>query len=165
MTLPKISSIWRRTSTWLDRSSFGSRSWMTRFWIRNLTSRNDSRTGAWLVSRGAGGGVGGAPPGRDRQVGTGRARRGASGRRPDPVERSRSASAGTSPTPLLAPRGSTYGHGHRHANNDFFWAALPAVVAGRRDLRPLADDRLGQPEDVLGDLRLPVATGRTGRRG
>ena len=52
MTLPKISSIWRRTSTWLDRSSFGSRSWMTRFWIRNLTSRNDSRTGAWLVSRG-----------------------------------------------------------------------------------------------------------------
>jgi len=42
----KISSIWRRTSTWLARSSLGSRSWMTRDWIRNLTSRRDSRTGA-----------------------------------------------------------------------------------------------------------------------
>ncbi len=24
---------------------------MTRFWIRNLTSRNDSLTGAWVISR------------------------------------------------------------------------------------------------------------------
>lgn len=33
---------------------------MTRFWIRNLTSRNDSRTGPVVTSRG---GVGGAPGG------------------------------------------------------------------------------------------------------
>ncbi len=77
MTLPKISSIWRRTSTWLDRSSFGSRSWMTRLWIRNLTSRNDSRTGALLMRRGeAGGPPAGAtgpppePPGVSGAAGT-----------------------------------------------------------------------------------------------
>ena len=34
---------------------------MTRLWIRNLTSRNDSRTGAWVISRGAAG-VGVPPP-------------------------------------------------------------------------------------------------------
>ena len=63
MTRPKISSIWRRTSTWLDRSSFGSRSWITRFWIRNLTSRKDSRTGVWVISRADGGADGvWAPP-------------------------------------------------------------------------------------------------------
>src|SRR6185295_14279618 len=28
---------------------------MTRLWIRNLTSRNDSRTGAWVIRRWAGG--------------------------------------------------------------------------------------------------------------
>ena len=80
MTLPKISSIWRRTSTWLDRSSFGSRSWMTRFWIRNLTSRNDSRTGRLATSAAAPPAVGGGPPpaGAGR-FGAGRAGRRASG--------------------------------------------------------------------------------------
>src|ERR671928_14360 len=73
MTLPKISSIWRRTSTWFDRSSFGSRSWMTRLWIRNLTSRNDSRTGPWVISRcdwaePPAGGPAGAPPPPDDAV-------------------------------------------------------------------------------------------------
>src|SRR3954447_10454928 len=34
---------------------------MTRFWMRNLTSRNDSRTGAWLVSRLVVGALGGPP--------------------------------------------------------------------------------------------------------
>src|SRR3990172_8300030 len=62
MTLPKIYSIWRRTSTWVERSSLGSRSWMTRFWIRNLTSRNDSRVGAWDISLGAAGAAGAAGP-------------------------------------------------------------------------------------------------------
>ena len=38
---PKASSISRRTSTWLVRSSLGSRSEMTRCWMRNLASRND----------------------------------------------------------------------------------------------------------------------------
>src|SRR5213592_5239479 len=40
---------------------------MTRLWIRNLTSRNDSRTGAALISRGAAG-AGGAPPGGGASV-------------------------------------------------------------------------------------------------
>ena len=52
-------------------------------------------------------------------------------------------------------------HVQRHANNDFFWAALRLSSVGR-DLRPIADDRPGQPEDVLGDLRLPVADRKNG---
>ena len=43
--LPNSSSIWRRTSTWLVRSSFGSSSLISRFWTRNFASRNDSRAG------------------------------------------------------------------------------------------------------------------------
>ncbi len=55
----KISSIWRRTSTWLVRSSLGSRSEMTRCWMRYLVSRNDSRTGTWdIIREGIGGGGG-----------------------------------------------------------------------------------------------------------
>src|SRR5688500_11577998 len=77
--LPNSSSIWRLTSTWLDRSSLGSSSLMSRFWTRNLASRNDSRAGRAPVNRdgaacgGAGrsgsagppvddGGVGASPP-------------------------------------------------------------------------------------------------------
>ena len=48
---PKASSISRRTSTWLARSSLGSRSEMTRCWMRNLASRNDSRSGTWASMR------------------------------------------------------------------------------------------------------------------
>ena len=73
MTRPKISSIWRRTSTWLDRSSLGSRSWITRFWIRNLTSRNDSRTGPWVeqpARRCGAAGVWRPPPHRPPATGT-----------------------------------------------------------------------------------------------
>src|SRR4051812_9525513 len=36
---------------------------MTRFWMRNFTSRNDSRTGAWLVRRPWAGALGGPPAG------------------------------------------------------------------------------------------------------
>src|SRR5688572_16192748 len=36
---------------------------MTRFWIRNLTSRNDSRAGVEPMRRPAPGAAGGAPPG------------------------------------------------------------------------------------------------------
>ena len=146
MTLPKISSIWRRTSTWLDRSSFGSRSWMTRFWMRNLTSRNDSRTGACDGSRGAAGMAAAVPPpvGAGR-FGAGRAAGGAPARLP--VGRSRSASTGTSPTPLLAPRVELERvdrrHDQRHANNDFFCAGLGRLPGAARDLRPLPGDRRG----------------------
>src|SRR6476646_4332457 len=59
---------------------------MTRFWIRNLTSRNDSRTGAWLVSRGDGA-LGGAPPGA-----TGRLEPGAPGAPSGPGEPGRALS-------------------------------------------------------------------------
>src|SRR6266542_5493975 len=53
----------------------GSRSWMTRLWMRNLTSRKDSRTGPVVMSRAAwaDGGVpagGGAWPGPPTATGT-----------------------------------------------------------------------------------------------
>ena len=118
MTLPKISSIWRRTSTWLDRSSFGSRSWMTRFWMRNLTSRNDSRTGAWLVSLGEG------RRGRRTPGATGRLEPGAPGAASGPVDPGRALSIRFSRDIRLhpfSPRGAHYGRVHRHANRDFFW--------------------------------------------
>ena len=49
--LPNSSSIWRRTSTWFVRSSFGSSSLMSRFWTRNFASRKDSRAGMAPVKR------------------------------------------------------------------------------------------------------------------
>jgi hypothetical protein len=67
---------------------------MTRFWIRNLTSRNDSRTGPVVTSRG---GVGGAPGGAGTLGGAAGVPGAAGGA---PVGRFRFASAGTSPTPF-----------------------------------------------------------------
>ena len=154
MTLPKISSIWRRTSTWLDRSSFGSRSWMTRFWIRNLTSRNDSRTGAWLVSRPASWARRRSARRRGRQVGA-RAR---PARRPVP--------GGTRSSALdplqeghrlhpFSPRGAHYVPCSAPCEQRFLLGRL-ADCRRRAGLRSLADDGPGQSQDVLGDLRLPV---------
>ena len=127
---------------------------MTRFWIRNLTSRNDSRTGAWLVSRPGAGALGGPPAG-----GAGTLEPGAPGvALGAPVDPGRALSIrfrrDIAYTPSR-PEGPTTDRVHRHANNDFFWVDLPAVVGGARS-RPLADDRPGEAQDVLGDLGLPV---------
>src|SRR5918993_6010373 len=157
MTLPKISSIWRRTSTWLDRSSFGSRSWITRFWIRNLTSRNDSRTGACVWSRLVGCGVvagGCAPPPAPPGAGTGTL--------PDP-------SAGWLPAPgrALSMRLSRLIAYTLSATAGRFVAAISSPGEQRLLLcrllgrvtglgRAIARDRRGEPQDVLGHLRLAV---------
>src|SRR6478609_692767 len=45
---------------------------MTRLWIRNLTSRNDSRTGAWVIRRWLGAGAAPlGPPGVTGPAGAG----------------------------------------------------------------------------------------------
>ena len=80
-----------------------------------------------------------------------------------PVERSRSASAATSPTPLLAPRGCFVTCSAPCEQR--FLLRRPCGCSSAAASRPLADHRPGQPEDVLADLRLPVATGRTVRHG
>ena len=130
MTLPKISSIWRRTSTWLERSSLGSRSWMTRFWMRNLTSRNDSRTGACESIRDGALGGGAAPP----PVGTGvPGAAGAPGSDPGRALSIRF-SSDIVRLPLPPGMGAAWSR-YRRANRDFFWAGLGGRRPPSRRLR------------------------------
>src|SRR4051794_38752333 len=154
MTRPKISSIWRRTSTWLDRSSFGSRSWITRFWIRNFTSRKDSRTGPVVISRGGGGadGAGGPPPAAGAGAGAGAA----SGPVPDP---GRALSMRFRRLIDFYPLGRCRPLRRCTSSPCEQRLLLCAFLgnrrlAGRSGLRP--DDRLGQPQDVLGHLGLAI---------
>ena len=158
MTLPKISSIWRRTSTWLERSSFGSRSWMTRLWIRNLTSRNDSRTGrggqeALGRARGSA-----APPGGRRAAGRGR--RGPAGAGvAGPVPPGRALSIRFSrdivPPPLQAPEGAFSSVRSPPCEERLLRA--PACAAPRLRSRRRPEERPGEAEDVLRDLGLAIA--------
>src|SRR5207344_3102070 len=70
-----------------------------------------------------------------------------------PVERSRSVSGGTSPTPLLAPRGSLC-LCSAPCEQRFLLGRLLALV--RAGLRSFPYDRSREAQDVLGDLRLTV---------
>ena len=107
---------------------------MTRFWIRNLTSRNDSLTGACDVSRGARRGAAGRAagcPGRGSgHVGTARRRAGAGSGAFDPLQEGH----------RLHPFGHEWPlhtlSRHRHANNDFFWAAFLPVSPASAGLLP-----------------------------
>ena len=149
MTLPKISSIWRRTSTWFDRSSLGSRSWMTRLWILNLTSRNDSRTGAWVIRRWDG--VGGRPPERAGPPHSEPLEPRAPAQDRPPVERSRSSSGVTSHQTPYRPVGQAttdmiIGMRTTTSSERLCAAARPP---GRRPVRPppqwRAEGRPGRP--------------------
>src|SRR5215212_5314149 len=154
MTRLKISSIWRRTSTWLVRSSFGSRSWMTRFWIRNLTSRNDSRAGSWVTRRGwavtpapvpplpPSGWTSRPPP---CPVGTGRFSPGPPGR----ADSMRFSSDIFARSPYLSEREDRLASGRT-------LGGLLAWTAGDRCGR-WAGDGCGEACDVLRHLGLPVA--------
>src|SRR5512140_1064920 len=156
MTLPKISSIWRRTSTWLERSSFGSRSWMTRDWIRNLTSRKDSRTGAddirrWLDGAAAGGGIDCPPPGPPAGEPAGAL--GVTGPDPPGLALSIRFNRDIVQPPLQPPRG----------RNPAFLAPCEqrlsrSLLAGPvACLLRLPRQRPGQAKDVLRDLCLAIA--------
>src|SRR5664280_2168195 len=156
MTLPKISSIWRRTSTWLERSSLGSRSWMTRDWIRNLTSRKDSRTGAddmrrWLLGAAADGGADCPPPGP--LAGEPAGVLGVTGPEPPGLALSIRFSRDIVQPPLQPPRG----------RNPAFLAPCEqrlsrSLFAGSvASLDRLPGKRPGKAKDVLRDLRLAVA--------
>src|SRR4051812_39358739 len=71
------------------------------------------------------------------------------------VEHSRSASAETSPIPLLAPRGRLRSWSCLSpCEKRFLLGRFP--VLGRIGLRPIADHGPSQAKDVLGDLRLPI---------
>ena len=107
---------------------------MTRFWIRNLTSRNDSRTGrlGHQARRGAaGGGAAGPPESPDRPgaggAGVARRRADAGSSALDPLQQ------GHRINPFRAARATVTDVHHRHANSDFFGAALRAVSAGVGD--------------------------------
>src|SRR5262245_36570189 len=98
---------------------------MTRLWIRNLTSRNDSRTGAWVIRRWAG--VVGWPgsPGPPGAAGTPGA-----GVGPAPGRALSILFSSDIASDPLSPRAGRYGryhrHDHRNENNDFFSFAFRA---------------------------------------
>ena len=105
---------------------------------------------------------------RRRRAGAGRRDAGRRTGAPAPAARSSALDPlqqGHRLTPLLAPRG--------HCTLLDVIAMRTAISSGRpscgivgcRPARSLADHRPGQPQDVLGDLRLPIATGRTARPG
>ena len=95
-----------------------------------------------------------APPGAPAARGRDARRRRVPGRRP--VERSRSASAVTShSTPSSRREGPTVTDDSSPCEQDFFGAALRALSSAAAAARSPAD-RLGQAQDVLGDLGLAV---------
>src|SRR6185295_16451814 len=71
-----------------------------------------------------------------------------------PVERSRSASAETSPIPLLAPRGRLWWSRSSPCEQRFLLGRFSGVDGV--GLRLTTDHGPGQAKDVLGDLRLPI---------
>src|SRR5262245_39876861 len=126
---------------------------MTRFWMRNLTSRNDSRAGVAPMSR-APPWAGGAPPG-GAPVGAGTFGLPGPGAVGAPVPgralsiRFRRDIAYTPSRPVGTLRSSPCEQG-------LLLLGLVRVVGGRH-LRPLTDHGLGQPKDVLGNLCILVA--------
>src|SRR5215207_7559022 len=127
---------------------------MTRFWIRNLTSRNDSRVGVVPMRRAPDGGppVGGAPVGAGR---LGPPVPGAVGA-PVPAAPGRALSIrfrrliGYTPSRPVGTLRST------PCEQRLLLLSLCRVI-GRRDLRPFADHGLCKAEDVLRHLRVLVA--------
>src|SRR4029079_12397481 len=101
---------------------------MTRLWIRNLTSRNDSRTGAWVIRRWeVVGGPPAGPAGPPGAVG----RPGADGAGPEPGRAlSIRFSSDMASTPSR-PAGAHFDrHHHRNENSDFFWTVRRASSRG-----------------------------------
>src|SRR2546422_6359645 len=96
---------------------------MTRLWIRNLTSRNDSRTGAWDIRRCGGG----APVGAPGPVGPlgAAGSPGAAGAGPAPGRALSIRFSSDIASNPLSPREAHFDRRHhRNENNDFFWAVL-----------------------------------------
>src|SRR5262245_52614980 len=121
---------------------------MTRFWIRNLTSRNDSRPGVEPMSRPAPAPpAGGAPPG-GAPVGAGTFGLPGAGAVGAPVP-GRALS-------IRFRRDISYTPSSSPCEQRLLLLGLCRVVGGR-DLRPLSDDGLRQPEDVLRNLCILVA--------
>src|SRR5215210_8612017 len=101
---------------------------MTRLWIRNLTSRNDSRTGAWVMSRGAAAAVGApGPPGAAGAAGN----PGDAGAGPAPGRALSIRFSSDMASNPLSPREADYDRrDHRNENNDFFWTVFRASSRG-----------------------------------
>src|SRR5262245_65954528 len=100
---------------------------MTRLWIRNLTSRNDSRTGAWVIRRPDGADAGGPPAGAPGPGGTAGTPGPDAG--PEPGRAlSILLSSDIATDPLSPQRGSYHRHDNRDENHDFFCLAFFAKV-------------------------------------
>ena len=151
MTRPKISSIWRRTSTWLARSSLGSRSWMTRRLDPELDVAERLADGRLaeeaLAAPGAGGDSGRAAGCRGGAPGAAPGAAGATPGRALSIRFRRDIAYTPS---ALASRALISPCEERLA----LWGRLAGLFARFSVARSC--DR-GQAEDVLRDLRLAVA--------
>ena len=138
MTLPKISSIWRRTSTWLDRVELGVEVLDDPVLDPELDVPERLAHGRLAGQPALGRHVRRPAARRRRQVGAGRPRRGARG------------SGGSRPSTLdplqqrhrlhpFSPRGANCDCVHRHANSDFFCVDFRSGVAAVVDRSPTTD--------------------------